>query len=67
MNTLDAQLTDVRNKRDELTAKIWDEVKRVRSTVKGLYGDDSSQYEMVGGTRVSERKTPVRKASKSAS
>jgi len=40
---------------------MWDKVKRVRASVKGLYGDDSSEYEMVGGTRKSERKTPTRK------
>jgi hypothetical protein len=27
----------------------------------GVHGDDSSQYEMVGGTRRSERKRPVSK------
>ncbi len=32
--------------------------------VKAIYGDDSSQYEMVGGTRLSERKTYARKALK---
>jgi hypothetical protein len=38
----------------------WDKLKPVRSTVKGLYGDDSSQYELVGGTRMSDRKTARR-------
>jgi hypothetical protein len=33
----------------------------VRSGVKAIYGDDSLQYEMVGGTRLRERKTPVAK------
>jgi hypothetical protein len=36
-------------------------VKRVRSAIKGVYGDDSTQYEMVGGTRMSERKPRTRK------
>jgi hypothetical protein len=27
----------------------------------GTFGDDSSEYEMVGGTRLSDRKRPVRK------
>ena len=61
MNTFEAQLTDLRNQRDALNSAIWDQVKRVRAGVKGLYGDDSSQYEMVGGTRLSERKTPTHK------
>jgi len=53
---LDAQLTDLRNKRDAVYLELWDKVKRVRSAIKGLYGDDSSEYEMVGGKRASERK-----------
>jgi hypothetical protein len=62
MNTLEAQLTDLRNKRDAANQELWDKVKRVRNGVKANYGDDSSQYEMVGGTRLSERKSPTRKA-----
>lgn len=34
--------------------------------VKFKYGPDSSQYEMAGGVRQSERKKPVRKAKPSA-
>jgi hypothetical protein len=41
---------------------LWDKVKRVRKGVKANYGDDSSQYEMVGGTRTSERQPRTRKA-----
>ncbi len=63
MDTLETRLTDLRNQRDALFLSIWDKVKRVRASVKGIYGDDSSQYEMVGGTRLSERKSPTRKAS----
>jgi hypothetical protein len=62
MTSLEAQLTDLRNRRDTLYTTIWDQVKRVRAGVKANFGDDSSQYEMVGGTRLSERKTPTRKA-----
>ncbi len=47
--------------RDALYEGMWDKVKRVRSAVRGIYGDDSSQYEMVGGTRLSERKTHIHK------
>jgi hypothetical protein len=61
MNALEAQLTDLRNQRDTLYEAMWDKVKRVRNGVKANYGDDSSQYEMVGGTRTSERKSPSRK------
>jgi len=54
--SLEVQLTEVRNQRDALQQSTWDKVKRVRAGVKGHYGDDSSQYEMVGGTRLSEGK-----------
>ncbi len=64
MAKLEAQLTDMRNQRDALYSAIWDKVKRVRSGMKAIYGDDSSQYEMIGGTRLSERKAPTRKAVK---
>ena len=57
----EAQLTDLRNQRDAIHTTVWDKVKRVRAGVKGIYGDDSSQYEMVGGTRRSEHKRAPRK------
>jgi hypothetical protein len=40
---------------------VWDKVKRVRAGVKSIYGDDSSEWEMIGGTRLSERKSPTRR------
>jgi hypothetical protein len=61
INGLELQLTDLRNKRDERLTGVWETVKRVRATVKGMYGDDSSEYELVGGTRMSERKKAIRK------
>ena len=66
MNTLEAQLTNVRNERDTRNSELWDKLKRIRNGVKANYGDDSSEYEMVGGTRRSERKAPVRKAKTAA-
>ena len=57
---LEHQLMDVRNRRDALYLAAWEKVKRVRATIKGLYGDDSTEYELVGGTRRSERKRPRR-------
>jgi hypothetical protein len=56
-------LVDRLNKRNDAYASVWEMVKRVRSGVKGYYGDDSSQYEMVGGTRASERKPRSRRVS----
>ena len=35
--------------------------RRVLSAVEAQYGPDSSEYEMVGGTRKSERKKGTRK------
>ena len=61
INQLEKQLADKRNQRDLLCAGIWDKVKRVRASVRGVYGDDSSQYELVGGTRLSDRRPRVRK------
>jgi hypothetical protein len=60
LTTLETQLAALRNQRDTLYGAVWDKVKRVKNGVKAIYGDDSAQYEMVGGTRLSERKTPVR-------
>ena len=59
---LEAQLTDKRNQRDVVYGSVWDKVKRVRNAVKGTFGDDSTQYELVGGIRMSERKSRTRKA-----
>ena len=56
-NTQD-RLTSLRNARLEKRRNLWDLVKRVRSVVKGQFGDDSDEYERFGGTRISERKPP---------
>jgi hypothetical protein len=40
--------------------------KRVRSSVKGIFGDDSLEYEGVGGKRISDRKRPTKKAKSAA-
>ena len=60
--TLEAKLTNLRNGRDEAYEVIWDQAKRARMGIKVIYGDDSSEYEMVGGTRYSDRKPTARKA-----
>jgi len=36
-------------------------VKRIRSGIKGHYGDDSEEYELVGGTPLSKRKKRPRR------
>jgi hypothetical protein len=57
--SLEAQLTNLRNQRDAMLTDIWSDVKRIRAGVKANFGDNSSQFEMVGGTRMSERKPPT--------
>jgi hypothetical protein len=61
LNDLEIQLTNQRNQRDAANGELWIMVKRLRMGVKAIYGDDSSQYEMAGGTRLSERKPYTRK------
>ena len=60
ITSLEVQLNNARNQRDSLYVTLWDKVKRVRAGAKANYGDDSSQYEMVGGKRMSDRKMPRR-------
>ena len=54
-------MRDVRATRDAVCQAAWDKVKRLRAGVKATYGDDSKQYEVIGGTRVSDRK-PLRRS-----
>ena len=61
ISKLEMQLTEKRLQRDALALAIWDKVKRARASVRGIYGDDSVQYEHVGGTRMSEKKPRTRK------
>jgi hypothetical protein len=61
IRNLKAQLVSLQNQRESLCISAWDKVKRIRFGVKALYGDDSSQYELVGGTRVSDRKPWMRR------
>jgi hypothetical protein len=63
---LEAELTNLRNERDAAYDELWDYAKRSRMGIKVIYGDDSSQYEMVGGTRYSDRKPITRKAATTA-
>ena len=60
---LEIQLGEKRDQRDILFNNMWDKVKRMRSGIKATYGDDSQQYDKVGGTRTSDRKSPVRRVS----
>ena len=59
---LQKQLLAMRNQRDAACMDIWSKVKRARAGIKATYGDDSIQYEIAGGTRLSERKKPRRRS-----
>ena len=61
INKLEIQLADKKNQCNLVYGGMWDKVKRFRAGVKATYGDDSQQFEMVGGTRISERKPRARK------
>lgn len=58
---LAAQMDDSSNRFDTQDALMNDWNRRVLSAVEAQYGPDSSEYEMCGGTRTSERKKPTRK------
>ncbi len=60
LSSLETQLTEVRNKRDAGCKSAWDKIKRVRAGIKASFGDDSTQYEMICGRRLSDRKTARR-------
>jgi hypothetical protein len=59
---LQNELMDLRSQRDAASIGLWDKVKRARSGVKGIYGDDSTAYKLAGGTLRSERKKPRRRS-----
>ena len=59
--SLEHQMIEMRDKRDALKESTWDKVKRARGGVKAYFGDDSTQYNIIGGTRLSDRK-PIRKS-----
>jgi hypothetical protein len=60
---LENLLAEKRSQRDTLYNSMWDKVKRIRAGMKCNFGDDSQQYEWVGGTRLSDRKPRARKGS----
>jgi len=55
-----AALDDRQNRLDARERGLGDWNRRILSAVEAQYGPDSSEYELVGGTRRSERKKPVR-------
>ena len=54
MAALDAQNTTLMNERDKLISDFKKFGVDTREVVAGIYGKDSTEYELVGGTRKSE-------------
>jgi hypothetical protein len=61
LDKVNASRTQLVNSKADGAERVSDYVVQVRSVIKGISGPDSSEYEMVGGTRKSERKKPKRK------
>jgi hypothetical protein len=60
-NQLNATLDESTNATNREEDELQDLIRRYLSAVEAHYGPDSSEYEMVGGTRKSDRKRPKRK------
>ena len=61
VDALNAELTQMVNVKGDHVKTLNEYLIIIRLAVKALCGLNSSEYEMVGGTRASERKRPVRK------
>ncbi len=58
---MSAEMDEMQNLFDAAEERANDKSKRILSATEATYGADSSEYEMVGGTRTSDRKKPGRK------
>ncbi len=56
-----AELDRLQNELQQEEAELNDLNRRILSAGEAIYGPDSSEYEMLGGTRKSERKKPTKK------
>ena len=65
-NTLLSQVDQAYNEFQAAEKSIRDLSERMLAGVASKYGKDSSEYEMAGGKRKSERKRPTRKPPESA-
>jgi len=59
-----AERTQLVNVKNEMAKAVSDYIVFVHNSIKGNLGADSSEYDMVGGTRASERKKRKAKAKK---
>jgi hypothetical protein len=61
VDALKAERTKAVNAKKEAAKALNGLLVKARMAIKIEFGPDSSEYEMAGGTRASERKKPVRK------
>jgi uncharacterized small protein (DUF1192 family) len=61
VDALNAERTQMVNVKADDVTTLNEYLIIIRLAIKSLCGLNSSEYEMVGGTRASERKKPVRK------
>ena len=57
----EAHLSDLRNQAADKSVQLLKGMKGARQQVIAQFGDDSPEYESVGGTRTSNRRPPKRK------
>ena len=62
-NGLLAAIDEAQNDLQKMEIALRDKNARILSAVEARFGSDSNEYEMVGGTRRSERKKPAKKKS----
>jgi hypothetical protein len=62
LDAVNAERTRLVDVKVEKTGNLNDHIVQVRSAVKGIFGADSEEYDMVGGTRTSERKRHGKKS-----
>lgn len=60
-NQMLSQLDELQNELAAAEKLANDKSKRILSATEATYGPDSNEYEMVGGTRLSDRKKPGKK------
>jgi len=61
IQAIKSQLATLVDEKNAMRAELLKLRKQLRAGVLGVYGDDSAQFQAVGGVRASERKKPVRK------
>ncbi len=61
LEALNLQVAKAVDERRAAVLQLRKDTKEIRTGVKAMFGDDSAEYAMVGGTRASERKKPGKK------